>query len=633
MRKFVLAVGACMIMGVLAGCAKGNDVPVSESVVETIEETGGETETSVEETTTETAIEEKMQEWVEERTQESRLTNVITEDEEFVYFCGWEHILKWSKLDGSTEKIWISDKEHIGSYSYMYSYERGILLNDKLYFIERWQETPQNPISPGTVQALSVVNTDGSNYHMIAKIAEGEEAQLVLLDGILYYAEETDTKALRGFVADDNGELLVDAGEVYTVPANLGEEYTEISYYNNGTRMLSAVESAHYFGYYLLRDDDYSLCVVDQDTGEEKPVFAEVANAGFVSFNSTHFLFRDVAHEFFYLVNNRTWKIDVYIYMDASVNVIGMDDEYIYWQRYDDNMEQYIYERVTVDGITTEWMFEEDSFIGMPDDSPWYLMDISVLGDYLYYIGSMDYKYILMRRDMENPWEREILGDAFYDTGILKVGTISAYRENIFSETSPGLLLGSTDLEWLIVHEHFPGAAKINKILDDEQQAQMDYERMIAKDMQEWAEDGMNSSISSRVSPIFYFNNRFISFTQQQYDYSGGAHGMPYWIPHTFDLHTGEELDLSFFIANEEEEFKDIVTECFIKMYDVDPDLYWDDAVETVRECVDFEWPFYLDEDGVVIYFGPYDLAPYAGGFVEIVVPYEDLELRVPIEK
>jgi len=261
------------------------------------------------------------------------------------------------------------------------------------------------------------------------------------------------------------------------------------------------------------------------------------------------------------------------------------------------------------------------------------LMDITVLGDYIYYVGTQDYKYYLMRRNIEEPWDREILGEAYYDSGILRVGTITAYRENIFSDTIPDLILGTTDLEWLIVHEHFPGAAKINAILDAEQESNMEYERDIAKDMEEWAEDGLSSSLSSRVSPIFFFNERFISYTQRGHEYSGGAHGMPYWIPHTFDLHTGEELGLEFFIANEEEEFKNIVTEQFIRMYDVDPGWYWDDAVEIVRENADFDSPFYLKEEGVVIYFGPYELAPYAAGFVEIVVPYENLELKVPIEK
>ena len=76
-RKLVLTISAGIIMGVLAGCAKGNDVPVAENVVET----DGEAESSVQETGAEAEIEEEMQEWVEERTHESRLANVITEDE------------------------------------------------------------------------------------------------------------------------------------------------------------------------------------------------------------------------------------------------------------------------------------------------------------------------------------------------------------------------------------------------------------------------------------------------------------------------------------------------------------------------------------------------------------------------
>ena len=629
-KKYVLLIAVCMIAGVLSGCSKGNDVTADTNNDSQVAETQAETlvdMSDVQETT-----DEETTEWVEERTHESKYANVVVEDEEYVYFCGWEHILKWSKTDGSTEKIWVSDKEHINDTSYMYSYDRGILIGDKLYFIERWDETPHSPLSPGTVQALSVVNTDGSGYRMIDRVEEGEEAQLILLDGILYYAEETATKTLKGYVADDNGDLLTDAGEVCTEPVNVPEGSIEISYYNNGMRYLTMVESAYKFGYYLVRDEEYALCTINQDTGEKTLLFDKVGNASPIAYNSTHFLFRDYSDDFLYLVNNRTWEKEVAIYNDTDISIIGMDEEYIYWQRYDDNMKQYIYERVTVDGITTEWIFEEDSFIGMEDTSSWYLMDISVLGDYMYYVGSQDYKYYLMRRNISEPWEREVLGEAYYDSGILRVGTITAYRENVFSDTIPDMILGTTDLEWLIVHEHFPGAAKINAILDAEQEANMEYERETAKGMEEWAEDGLNSSLSSRVSPIFFFNERFISFTQQEYEYSGGAHGMPYWIPHTFDLHTGDELSLDFFVANEEEDFKEIVTEQFIKMYDVDPELYWDDAVGVVKGTVGFNSPFYLKEDGLVIYFGPYELAPYAAGFVEIVVPYENLEMKVPIE-
>ena len=106
---------------------------------------------------------------------------------------------------------------------------------------------------------------------------------------------------------------------------------------------------------------------------------------------------------------------------------------------------------------------------------------------------------------------------------------------------------------------------------------------------------------------------------------------MPYWVPYNFDLETGEQLILSDIVANSEEEFKEIVTAQFEKMYEVDPGIYWEEAVDNVYEWTTLESPFYLKEDGLVIYYGPYDLAPYAAGFQEIVVPYDLLNLYIPL--
>ena len=153
----------------------------------------------------------------------------------------------------------------------------------------------------------------------------------------------------------------------------------------------------------------------------------------------------------------------------------------------------------------------------------------------------------------------------------------------------------------------------------------------MAADMEEWASDGLTSSLTGEVSTVYYFNEHFISFTQRNYDYTGGAHGMPYWVPYNFDLETGEQLKLSDIVANSEEEFKEIVTAQFEKMYAVDPEIYWDNAVDSVYEWTTMESLFYLKEEGLVIYYGPYDLASYAAGFQEIVVPYELLDLYIPL--
>lgn len=629
MKRRVLIVGILLGIGVLGlnGCKKAEESVIvpEKSVIAT-----GESVSEEAVLPEDLALGEDETE-PEELQHESRNPSTILEDENAVYFCGKQHILKWDKESGQTDIIWMTDKERIEEDAYAYRDGKGILIGNKIYFMESWLADPENPLASMTEYALAVVNTDGSGYREIEHV-EGTN-QLLLLDGILYFDYDVNSKALEGYVVDADGNLLTDAGKVLTEPVNVPEGYVEMSYQDNGLKFMSAVESAYHYGYYLLRDENYKLCIVNQDTGEKKTLPEEIKDYSLVSCNQKYFLMEEHSYPVInlYLIDIQTLEKKLLMTTSRDRNVIGMDEEWVYWQRNDENMDMFYFERIPLDGGVTEGLFENNNFLGMAEETPWYLMDISVVNDYIYYVGEKDYKYYLMRRNLDIPQAEEIIGDAFYDSGIGKVGTITAYIENIFSDYDSDVVLGSIDLEWLIVNDDFPGADKINTILEAEQQSNMEYERTIAKGMEEYAADGLSSSISSRVSPIYHFNERYISFTQQNYDYTGGAHGMPYWVPHTFDLETGNELKLSDIVANSEEEFKDIVTAQFTEMYNVDPGMYWDDSVQYVHDETDLESAFYLTQNGLVIYYGPYDLAPYAAGFQEIVVPYDKLELYIPL--
>ena len=103
-------------------------------------------------------------------------------------------------------------------------------------------------------------------------------------------------------------------------------------------------------------------------------------------------------------------------------------------------------------------------------------------------------------------------------------------------------------------------------------------------------------------------------------------------ICYTFDLETGNELMLSDIVADDEGTLKEIVTRYFTEIYNEDPDEYWDDATATVNENTSLQSPFYLSDKGVVFYYGPYELAPYAGGFKEVVVPYSEFDLKIDLQ-
>ncbi len=119
----------------------------------------------------------------------------------------------------------------------------------------------------------------------------------------------------------------------------------------------------------------------------------------------------------------------------------------------------------------------------------------------------------------------------------------------------------------------------------------------------------------------------------KEYEYLGGAHGMPYWAGFTFDLQTGERLLLSDITGISQEELKEVVSRYFAEMISQKPENFWEDAVDVVYETTNFESDFYLTEQGIVFYYGPYDLACYAAGFQKVTIPYYEFNMQITLEK
>jgi len=132
---------------------------------------------------------------------------------------------------------------------------------------------------------------------------------------------------------------------------------------------------------------------------------------------------------------------------------------------------------------------------------------------------------------------------------------------------------------------------------------------------------------------VTYNKNGYLCILQSGYINTGGAHGMPYLIAHTFDLNTGKEVTLKdiFQLSNEEMTLK--IARAFNKMFKKDTEnSYWEDALKTVKKTADLSSPFYLTDKGVCFYYSPYDLACYARGFVEVTLHYSNNNdiLRIP---
>ena len=561
---------------------------------------------------------------------EDRDAATVLEDAEFLYFCGGDHILKVNKTTFTEEKIWENAKVTARKDEYLYSGTRGILVSDKIYFIEKWEEETDAL----SMRALSVVDTCGDNYERIENIPSEKEDRLVLLNGTLYFSVEENGTAMEGYRLSEYGQLNKQERIVTEFP-NMPSEYTEVYYQENGSRVLSALESEKRYGYYLLRDEEYELCRVNVATGEKIEFPTALKEYVLTALNDENLLFLDYSNDKLYLADPVTLEYRFLGDTEEYCNVIGMDERYVYYQNEltGDDFCQYQYCRMEIASGQWEELFVIDAFDGTSVSSPWHSMDVSVLDNYIYYVGERDYKLYLMRRDMDMPGAEETLGEAFYDSRISEVGRLESYRETINSKIEPEVVAGSLELEWLVVDETFAGAEKINQQLEAEQIVSTEYLRNNAEDYDEWLDSGIPGfSFSSNVSPIYYMDGRYLSFTQENYDYSGGAHGMPYWIGYTFDLETGNELLLSDIVADDEGTIKESVTRYFTEIYNKNPDEYWDGAVDIVNENTSLQSPFYLSDEGIVFYYGPYELAPYAGGFKEVVVPYYEFDLKIDLQ-
>ena len=84
---------------------------------------------------------------------------------------------------------------------------------------------------------------------------------------------------------------------------------------------------------------------------------------------------------------------------------------------------------------------------------------------------------------------------------------------------------------------------------------------------------------------VTYDRDNIISIVMTKYEFTGGAHGMTYLDAYNYNLLTGGDEGFKAIIENQ---------------------------------------PFYIDEDGIVIYFGLYEIAPYYVGIPKFKLRFDE---------
>ena len=123
------------------------------------------------------------------------------------------------------------------------------------------------------------------------------------------------------------------------------------------------------------------------------------------------------------------------------------------------------------------------------------------------------------------------------------------------------------------------------------------------------------------------YNERCItSLYTEQYTYMGGAHGATERRSDTWDFRSGRRIALSdFYPGNNDvsDRIKDCIEEQTAQRLKAAPSTDFDNYTELIRKNFHME-NYYLNPDGIVIYFQQYDIAPYSSGLPEFELPFRE---------
>lgn len=121
-----------------------------------------------------------------------------------------------------------------------------------------------------------------------------------------------------------------------------------------------------------------------------------------------------------------------------------------------------------------------------------------------------------------------------------------------------------------------------------------------------------------------------VSFTEDGYDYMGGAHGSPSTIGVNYDTKTGELIAFTDLSDDPDTFHADTLAynqELAQNEYYSSQMFSTDDITNgTLEDTLYADDVWYLSPSGLVFMSAPYALAPYAAGTLEFTVPYSDLD-------
>lgn len=181
------------------------------------------------------------------------------------------------------------------------------------------------------------------------------------------------------------------------------------------------------------------------------------------------------------------------------------------------------------------------------------------------------------------------------------------------------------------IFEGFKGAEKVNEKVMNIYLNAIGQANASARSVKDFKEE-MKASDEPPFYPIASLDMNYgyavigniLSVQLNVYSYAGGAHGMSQIINITSNIKTGEIYEFND-LFRENVDYKAKITDFILNEIEREDELYFPDYRETI-ENKNGGYEFFIDGDKLVVYFGLYDIAPYASGIRFFVIDSDDIK-------
>lgn len=128
------------------------------------------------------------------------------------------------------------------------------------------------------------------------------------------------------------------------------------------------------------------------------------------------------------------------------------------------------------------------------------------------------------------------------------------------------------------------------------------------------------------VYKVRYNKNNILSITVVYGQYTGGANGLDVQRSYNFDLNTGKVIPLAN-VFDKNFDYKKVISAEVLSQMKANSENFFSDAIKSFKG-IKTDQPYYIENGNVVVYYGPFEIAPHSTGTPEFKVPFSKLSLN-----